>query len=97
MEKHILALETSGMYDVNSESDSLEDKALELAIEEVYQANDQKWRPWAKNARSIRIGEIILIVDSDTIVPEVNPYKLFSINHVVHRSIRTVSEMLRES
>ncbi|KAH0580446.1 hypothetical protein H2248_001947 [Termitomyces sp. 'cryptogamus'] len=70
MEKHILALEASGMYDVNSESDSLEDKALELAIEEVYQENDQKWRPWAKNARSIRIGEIILIVDSDTIVPE---------------------------
>ncbi|KAG6890188.1 hypothetical protein C0995_010893 [Termitomyces sp. Mi166 len=70
MEKHILALEASGMYDVNSESNSLEDKALELAIEEVYQANGQKWRPWAKNARSLRIGEIILIVDSDTIVPE---------------------------
>ncbi|KAG6885801.1 hypothetical protein C0993_009561 [Termitomyces sp. T159_Od127] len=71
MEKHILALEASGMYDVNSDSDSLEDKALELAIEEIYQTNGQKWRPWAKNARSLRIGEIILIVDSDTIVPEV--------------------------
>ncbi|KAG6889283.1 hypothetical protein C0992_005759, partial [Termitomyces sp. T32_za158] len=74
MEKHILAIEASGMYDINSDSETLEDKALELAIEEVYQTNGQKWRPWAKNARSLRIGEIILIVDSDTIVPEVRVY-----------------------
>lgn len=69
MEKHILALETSpnGIYD----NDNLEEKALELAIDEIYQTNGQKWKPWASNARSIRIGDIILIVDSDTIVPEV--------------------------
>lgn len=68
MEKHILALETSpnGIYD----NDNLEEKALELAIDEIYQTNGQKWKPWASNARSIRIGDIILIVDSDTIVPE---------------------------
>ncbi|KAF8063422.1 glycosyl transferase family group 2-domain-containing protein [Lyophyllum atratum] len=70
MEKHILALEASGEYQANSDSDSLEDKALELAIDEVYQANGQKWKPWAKNGRSIRMGEVVLIVDSDTIVPE---------------------------
>ncbi|KAG6856108.1 hypothetical protein H0H87_007360 [Tephrocybe sp. NHM501043] len=70
MEKHIIALETSGSYDANLGSDSLEDKALELAIEEMYQATGQKWKPWAKNARSIRMGEVVLIVDSDTIVPE---------------------------
>jgi hypothetical protein len=69
VEKHILALEASS--DKISDNDSLEDKALELAIDEVYQANGQKWKPWASNARSMRVGDIILIVDSDTIVPEV--------------------------
>jgi hypothetical protein len=69
MEKYILALEASS--DKMSENDTLEEKALEMAIDEVYQANGQKWKPWASNARSIRVGDIILIVDSDTIVPEV--------------------------
>ena len=69
MEKHILALEASP--DGVQDNDTLEEKALELAIDEIYQRNGQKWKPWASNARSIRIGEIILIVDSDTIVPEV--------------------------
>ncbi|PPQ88373.1 hypothetical protein CVT25_002119 [Psilocybe cyanescens] len=67
MEKHILELESSGQ---SFDSISLEEKALELAIEEIYEATGKKWKPWAKNARSLRIGEIILIVDSDTIVPE---------------------------
>jgi len=70
MEKHILELEASGAP-FNGHI-SLEDKALELAIEETYQATGGKWKPWAKNARSLRIGEIILIVDSDTVVPEVS-------------------------
>lgn len=68
MEKHIIALEASGQI---GNAESLEERALELAIEEVYQANGQKWKPWANNARSIRVGDVILIVDSDTIVPEV--------------------------
>lgn len=72
MEKHILALEASGDRSWSEDADSLEDKALELAIDEIYQANGQKWKPWAKNARSIRVGDLILIVDSDTIVPEVS-------------------------
>jgi len=70
MEKHILELEASGTS-FNGHI-SLEDNALELAIEETYQATGGKWKPWAKNARSLRIGEIILIVDSDTVVPEVS-------------------------
>ncbi|KAG5643831.1 hypothetical protein DXG03_009562 [Asterophora parasitica] len=70
MEKHILALEASHECQAMQDGGSLEDQALELAVEEVYQANGHKWKPWAKNARSIRMGEIILIVDSDTIVPE---------------------------
>lgn len=66
MEKHILELEAAG-FDGDI---SLEDRALELAVEETYEATGRKWKPWAKNARSLRIGEVILIVDSDTIVPE---------------------------
>ncbi|KAF8623867.1 hypothetical protein AX17_007269 [Amanita inopinata Kibby_2008] len=69
MEKHILALEAAGQYDVVGQP-SLEDKALELAIEEIYEENGRKWKPWAHNAKSIRVGETILLVDSDTIVPE---------------------------
>ncbi|KIK95869.1 hypothetical protein PAXRUDRAFT_11174 [Paxillus rubicundulus Ve08.2h10] len=55
---------------VEDEHESLEDQALALAIEETYEETGEKWRPWACNAKSLRIGEIILIVDSDTIVPE---------------------------
>lgn len=68
MEKHILELEASN--EVFGDGISLEDKALELAIEDTYEASGRKWKPRAKNARSLRIGEIILLVDSDTIVPE---------------------------
>ncbi|KAJ7364628.1 glycosyl transferase family group 2-domain-containing protein [Mycena albidolilacea] len=50
--------------------DTLEDRALALAVEEVYAETGGKWRPWASNGRACRVGEIILIVDSDTIVPE---------------------------
>ncbi|KAJ3724459.1 glycosyl transferase family group 2-domain-containing protein [Lentinula raphanica] len=46
---------------------SLEDKALQMAVEEMYQENGKKWKPWACNGRSLRVGDIILIVDSDTI------------------------------
>ncbi|EMD36048.1 hypothetical protein CERSUDRAFT_115962 [Gelatoporia subvermispora B] len=74
MEKHILALEADAAargVDPDDESDEcLEDRALNLAIEEVYEESGQRWRPWACNGKSLRLGEIILIVDSDTIVPE---------------------------
>ena len=71
MEKHILALESAGDT-IKLDDDDIEDKALEMAIEEVYEANGRKWKPWANNARSIRIGDIVLLVDSDTVVPEVS-------------------------
>ena len=48
----------------------LEDRALAMAIEEEFQSTGGKWRPWAGNGKAIRMGEIVLIVDSDTIVPE---------------------------
>lgn len=33
--------------------------------------NSAGWKPWAANGKAIRVGEIILLVDSDTVVPEV--------------------------
>jgi hypothetical protein len=49
----------------------LEDKAMKMAAEEIYEQNGRKWKPWACNGKSLRVGEIILIIDADTIVPEV--------------------------
>ena len=53
-----------------AEWEDLEEKALMLAIEEVYETSGRRWRPWAANGRACRVGEIVLIVDSDTVVPE---------------------------
>ena len=53
-----------------NEHEDLEERALIMAIEEVYEGSGRKWRPWAANGRACRVGEIILIVDSDTVVPE---------------------------
>lgn len=50
--------------------EDLEEKALGLAIHEIWEESGRKWRPWAANGRATRIGEIVLIVDSDTVVPE---------------------------
>jgi hypothetical protein len=73
LEKHLKVLEEeeeNGELD-DDEFGCLEDKALAMAVEEVYNENGGKWKPWASNGRSLRIGDIILIVDADTIVPEV--------------------------
>lgn len=83
MEKHILELEASGYKGELS----LEDYALDLAIEETYEKNGKRWKPWAKNARSLRAGDIILIVDSDTIVPEVSTALRFYFNVTTYHSI----------
>ncbi|KAJ3916880.1 glycosyl transferase family group 2-domain-containing protein [Lentinula edodes] len=50
--------------------ESLEERALQLAIEQIYQESVVYHRPWAGGARSLRVGEIILIIDADTVVPE---------------------------
>ncbi|KAJ3993811.1 glycosyl transferase family group 2-domain-containing protein [Lentinula boryana] len=60
----------------NSTIDSIEERALQLAIEQIYQESGTAkkevvyHRPWAGGARSLRVGEIILIIDADTVVPE---------------------------
>lgn len=86
LEKYLKTLEEAvenGEMEEEEGSQSLEDKALEMAIEETFEESGQKWRPWASNGKSIRIGEIILIVDADTIVPEVSAacISLFSLSH----------------
>ncbi|KAJ7850350.1 glycosyl transferase family group 2-domain-containing protein [Mycena leptocephala] len=68
LEKHLAALEAAGVTEDDGEC--LEDKAMHLAVEEVYEESGKKHRPWACNGKSLRVGEIILIIDSDTIVPE---------------------------
>jgi len=68
LEKKIQFLEREGYTD--RQGVSLEDQALDVVLEEIYQENGEKWRPWASNAKSLRVGEVILIIDSDTIVPE---------------------------
>ncbi|KAF8642073.1 hypothetical protein AX16_009689 [Volvariella volvacea WC 439] len=70
MEKHIIALENSGERNPEGEYACLEDRALAMAIDEVYEASGNKWKPWASNGRSLRVGDIILLVDSDTVVPK---------------------------
>ncbi len=58
----------SGFNDVAS----VEDHSLELAVEETYQNTESGGDHGAKNARSLRVGDIVLIVDADTNVPEVS-------------------------
>ena len=66
LERHLATLEAEDEDD----SDDLEERALQLAIEETFQESGGRWRPWASNAKSIRIGELILIVDSETVIPD---------------------------
>lgn len=73
MEKHLANLEAEAAARVNGSEDDgecLEDKAMNLAIEEIYEESGKRHRPWGCNGKSLRIGDIILIIDSDTIVPE---------------------------
>ena len=67
LEKHLAELQASGASDG---LECLEDQATKLAVEEIYEESGRRFKPWAANGKSLRMGEIILIVDSDTIVPE---------------------------
>lgn len=48
---------------------NLEDRALQMAVEEASAATGGAHRPWAGNGKACRMGEIVLLVDSDTRVP----------------------------
>jgi hypothetical protein len=56
---------------------SLEERALMRAVEEIWEESGKRWRPWAKNGRACRVGKIVLLVDSDTVVPEVGFFELY--------------------
>ncbi|KAJ6449984.1 glycosyl transferase family group 2-domain-containing protein [Mycena sanguinolenta] len=70
MEMHLAELQRMQECSAQGDEKSLEDKALDMAVEEVYEESGRKWKPWASNGRACRIGEIILIVDADTRVPQ---------------------------
>lgn len=73
LEKCLKRLEDEiALHGCDTEKDDvdLEERALQMAIDETFAETGGKWRPWAANAKSIRMGEIVLIVDSDTVVPE---------------------------
>ncbi|KAF8163759.1 glycosyl transferase family group 2-domain-containing protein [Crassisporium funariophilum] len=68
LEKFLAQLEAEGAEDDGEEC--LEDKAMKMAQEEIYEESGRQFRPWCANGKSLRMGEIILIIDSDTVVPE---------------------------
>ena len=55
---------------------------MNLAAEELFAESDFKHKPWAYNGKALRVGEIILIIDADTIVPEVSLASLSSRLHI---------------
>ncbi|KAI0268001.1 hypothetical protein BGY98DRAFT_1180546 [Russula aff. rugulosa BPL654] len=48
----------------------IEEQALRLAVEEIYEESGRRFKTWAHNAKALLMGEVILIADSDTIVRE---------------------------
>jgi hypothetical protein len=75
LEKYLAQLESQGVDDEEL-FESLEDRAMSMAAEEIFEESGQRWKPWAYNGKALRVGEIILIVDADTIVPAVRSFPL---------------------
>ena len=63
------------------DGEDIEEQALRVAVEEIYEESGRRFKPWAHNAKALRMGEVILIIDSDTIVPEVWYMLYFSADH----------------
>lgn len=68
LEKHLAELEAAGVPEDTDEC--LEDKAMKLAQNELFEESGNRFMPWCANGKSLRVGELILIIDADTIVPE---------------------------
>ncbi|KAG6864651.1 hypothetical protein C0991_008068 [Blastosporella zonata] len=68
LEKFLAQLIADGVEEEAHEC--LEDKAMRMAAQEIFEESGNRFKPWCANGKSIRVGEIILIIDSDTIVPE---------------------------
>ncbi|KAF5369368.1 hypothetical protein D9758_002569 [Tetrapyrgos nigripes] len=69
LEKHLSLLQRLGEKD-SSTGVSLEERALKAAIEETYNETGNRFKPWAENGKQLKVGEIVLLVDSDTVIPE---------------------------
>ena len=68
LEKFLAQLIAEGAEDTTEEC--LEDRAMYMAQEEIFEETGRQFKPWCANGKSLRMGEIILIIDSDTVVPE---------------------------
>ncbi|KAI3615813.1 hypothetical protein WG66_010314 [Moniliophthora roreri] len=68
LERHLQILLES--QEERDSGEDLEEKAMNLAIEEIYRESGYKFKPEASHPSSLRMGAIILIIDADTIVPE---------------------------
>ena len=71
LEKFLAQLEAEGATDEGSTGEFLEDRAMRLAADEIFEESGRRFMPWCSNGKSLRMGEIILIIDADTVVPEV--------------------------
>ena len=74
---------------------SLEERALMRAVEEIWEQSGKRWRPWAKNGRACRVGKIVLLVDSDTVVPEVGFFELHFKSSFIDRPL--LQDCLRDA
>jgi hypothetical protein len=68
---HSMPVDRDGTSESANAEGDLEERALALAVEEVSASSGGRFRPWAANGKAIRIGQIVLLVDSDSNVPEV--------------------------
>jgi hypothetical protein len=75
--------------------EDVEERALQLAMEEVWEESGRKYRPWGANGRATRMGEVVLLVDSDTVVPAVG-FLLVLGNKLLMNFLRIVYEMRLE-
>ena len=68
LENFLARLIADGAED--STEECLEDRAMYMAQAEIFEESGRQFKPWCANGKSLRMGEIILIIDSDTVVPE---------------------------
>ncbi|KAI0246509.1 glycosyl transferase family group 2-domain-containing protein [Lactifluus subvellereus] len=58
--------DSGGEYALSASSEGgeedIEEQALRMAVEEIYQESGQRFKPWAHNAKALRMGDVILIL-----------------------------------
>jgi len=72
LETHLATLLAQGATDTilpDGTTEYVEDQTMKLAQEDIFAETEGKFKPLCANGKSLRMGEIILIIDSDTVVP----------------------------